>query len=578
MAGEIAYKLTADEKAAIDAIRKVAEAYQGVEGGAKKATEETRKLQQEQTEMGRLAKRVMEEAQNPAEKYWQEIKKINQLFLDGKISVEAYEKASKKASDEMVAIGRAGDQAFGTQAIGHLRSFAAEMISTAAAIQGVKHILQEVGKIQEEASHHAKDSEFGFGSLAEVSGGDPERFKKNVATARHIAGTAGMSENQAARLTFALASAESMDEADTFAGAYKAGVVRDPETLLRASTAMRKAFGGRQTNRELLNQAFGAAEASPSKAAELLSASAGGAAYAKAIGVSEQELLAGTAVNATILDPAGGASVGGTAMKALLKSMGRMVAKPDAAAGITTDDEGHVLDDETKKIRMAAGRALAGAGPGLVSRLKALDSLGLDNSQLQKLFGRSEGLVAFRNILSNEGDYSRSLGRQAEAGRTDLFGKVLALPAGDTSIAAAGLSRIGESEKAESDRDYGTGRNLFGAVMAHEYAKSGWFGKLVHNVGDFGPRLAPAGQNMEMQHALRSGWLNDAPELRRAVVGHLGGAEQAFGSASDQRGIYEAAEKINRAADKFSAAVDRQHGGAPRRTLASPNGDPGDRK
>ena len=123
------------------------------------------------------------------------------------------------------------------------------MFSVAAAIGVVKKGLEEVGRIKAEAAARARESEFGYGSLAEVSQGDPEKFKQNVATARHIASTAGMSENQAARLTFALSSAGAMGEADTFAEAYKRGVVQDPETLLRSSTAMRKAYGGQMSNR-----------------------------------------------------------------------------------------------------------------------------------------------------------------------------------------------------------------------------------------------------------------------------------------------------------------------------------------
>ena len=54
MAGEIAYKLTAEEKQAVDAIRKVAEAFQGFEGGIKKVTEETKKAEQAQRDLDRM--------------------------------------------------------------------------------------------------------------------------------------------------------------------------------------------------------------------------------------------------------------------------------------------------------------------------------------------------------------------------------------------------------------------------------------------------------------------------------------------------------------------------------------------
>lgn len=127
MPSEIAYKLTAEEKQAVDAIRKVAEAYGKVEGGVKKVSEETKKAKKEQAEMGRLAKRIMEEARTPAERYCEQIKKIDQLYLDGKINIKQYEDATRRAHNEMIKAGNAGQTAFGQKALGAVKNLAAAL-------------------------------------------------------------------------------------------------------------------------------------------------------------------------------------------------------------------------------------------------------------------------------------------------------------------------------------------------------------------------------------------------------------------------------------------------------------------
>jgi hypothetical protein len=154
MAGEIAYKLTAEEKQAIDAIRKVAEAFSGVEGGIKKVSEETRKAQQEQAELGRLAKRIMEDAKTPAEKYAEQMAKLEQLYKDGKISLGAYKDAANKAHDAMAATGNAGVEAFGQKALGMVRTFAGALGlggGIAGALQLVVEQYRAVHNAQQEA-------------------------------------------------------------------------------------------------------------------------------------------------------------------------------------------------------------------------------------------------------------------------------------------------------------------------------------------------------------------------------------------------------------------------------------------
>ncbi len=191
--------------------------------------------------------------------------------------------------------------------------------------------------------------------------------------ARAIAAKAGMSENQAARLTFALKSAGAEGEADLFAESYKEGVVQDPERLLRGSTALRRAYGNRMSNEQVLDIAMKASEGSPSQATALLSASAGSAAFARMAGVDEKQLLTANAINASIMDTSGGAEKGGTGVNSLLKGLSRLnVPLQIGPGGVATDDEGHVIDASVAKLREYVGAAVKQAGPNLMAQLKAI--------------------------------------------------------------------------------------------------------------------------------------------------------------------------------------------------------------
>ena len=73
MPAEIGYKFKGDPADLLDAARKVADAFAGLEGGATKVSKEMRAAQKEADELGRLAKRIMEDAKTPAEKYAEQL-------------------------------------------------------------------------------------------------------------------------------------------------------------------------------------------------------------------------------------------------------------------------------------------------------------------------------------------------------------------------------------------------------------------------------------------------------------------------------------------------------------------------
>jgi len=495
-----------------------------LEKGVDKVAGTSRKAAKAEAALARSAKRVYEETRTPQEQYNARMARLNGLLQRGKIGQDTFNRAVRNAGRDLKSAGAHGHAAFGSQAVQSLTGFAAGLVGVSSAGAGVVQVFREMDKIRKDAAQRARESEFSYGSLAEVSGGDPKKFKRNVATAKRIAVEAGMSENKATRLTFALSSAQAMRETDVFALAYKQGVVQDPETLLRASTAMRKAFGGKKSNRELLNLAFGASEGAPSKASELMAASAGAAAYAKGAGISEQELLAGTAVNATVLDPQGGAKRGGTAMRALAKALARM------RSGQTSGDEdpGEIVSEETKATRARLQARLDLSGSTL-NMLKQIEAQKFTHAEVQKLFGRQEGLIAYQNILEAEKDYSASLARQSEAEKSGLFMRVLGLPSTDENLRAAKLDRLGKAKKVESDRDLSTEELLYNAAMAHRYSKRGHAGKAYQTLAERTINWLPGRKISELRGAVQGGELEGDPELYASAVQVLGGEKAVFG-------------------------------------------------
>jgi hypothetical protein len=541
MAGEIAYRLTADQKAAVDAMLKLADSFQSVEGGAKKVKEETKLLAKEQEELGRQAKRVWDETRTPLERYEQEMAKLSRLYQEQKIDTETLWRAqdqayksmqeeTKKSEEALKKAGHAHKEAFGAEAVSEMKRFALELVGVGGGLETVRQLFEKIGEVKREAAQSARTSEFGYGSLAQVSGGKQEKYEKNVELAKHIATSAGMSENQATQLTFALVSAGAEGEADTFSSAFKTGVVANPESMVRASTALSKAMGMPSGSlRRLLNLAMGAGEAAPSKAEELLAAAARGGAFAATTGVNEKELLAGTAVNATVLDPQGGAAVGGTAMASLLKSLTKL-----SSGNLDTDLDGMVVDDPTRKIKEQAQSVLQNnKGKSLLDRLKALRGSFRDD-ELIKALGRTEAYTAMSNILKAEGDYSGSIQRQGEADQEDLFHKVVKLPGGDRDLAAAQQVRIQKAAAEEAAKPIGRETNLaeaYNSFREKEIAEDGG-GAFQLGLRRFfrHPRsLTPGAEALDLKNALLdSRLMKEDFNLYHQIVEARGGEGKAF--------------------------------------------------
>jgi hypothetical protein len=90
-----------------------------------------------------------------------------------------------------------------------------------------------------------------------------------------------------------------------------AGIVEQPDIMARAAKTTITAMGEAETGtfRDLVSKAFGASKFSPALAEQLLEAASKSSVSAKGIGLSDEEILAATAV---VSSAKGRAETGGT--------------------------------------------------------------------------------------------------------------------------------------------------------------------------------------------------------------------------------------------------------------------------
>jgi len=579
MAGDIAYRLTADEAQALQAVARLSREFGLNESAIKKAADAAKELDRTQQQMGREAQRIFQETRTPLEEYQQQLEKIDKLYQQGAIDVETHGRATTQAADRyntaLKQVHSQQEATFGSKAISQMQSFASSITGVTSATQLLIDAMDKLNAAKERGAQSDRTAEMAEGSLAEVAGGDPEQYKKLLDKSRGLAAKSGMSRQQAAALTFAAASAGAVDQMDVFADLYGQGVVQDPEALMRATQTLQTSMGRKQTGslRDITSKLLAAGEHSPQKIAQLGPAAALAGVNAQDAGVSADELLAAVAVQSKAT---GEASIAGTMQKSLQKALARLRSGKDEAGNeLATDEEGHLLDQSAKAVRAAVRHKLSGA-QGLMGELHAVQSLGLDDAALQKLFGRQEGLMGYKLLLRNEGEFNEAKAGIGSAAGKDLAGRVLALPDADARAIGAKLARTGAAQQEEAEAAaYGSETNAVKGVLASAHAHMISHGEGATSVmqdvveGTFG--RIPGINRAQARYFLREDKTDLDSAHLVAAVKQLGGREQVFGANAKGAGVDKfdrAVSELANAAQNLNTAQQR-----PRPTLAPPNAE-----
>jgi len=251
--------------------------------------------------------------------------------------------------------------------------------------------------------------EFGFGSLAQISGGDKARFEALKAQSLAFAASGGVGESQAIGTVMQMQSLGMGAQIPMAAKLARYGIVKQPLEAVMGITRVKQAFGTAEagTPQQILNKLAVASARSETTIGQYGGAMARVAADAAAAGLSDEETMAG--LNAMIA--ARGRELGPAALRQFINATQRK--------GIT----GSLLD----RVKTIQGRGWT--GPRLVTQL-----------------GTAEGAAAYMNLLQARGDIKASTSAiragQAATGTADSpIMRILRLAAGDPEMAASGALR-----------------------------------------------------------------------------------------------------------------------------------------
>lgn len=284
--------IAGDSTSLTDAQRKVVES-------AKEMQEEYKKVDREVKQLGRSADRTFRETRTETEKYNQRVGELSRLLRSGKIDQETFNRALDQARQKFGMAGDASSRAFGAGLGGMLAS---RITQFAGMISAVEIIRGNLARMNEEARESARNLDELFtttGEMAQVAESDKEfRQLKSIQDQMLRAGAA-TTPLEAGKIALALKAAEQTHEAATAAELSRVGLTSDLEGLITSVTKLQTAFKGGDDIGNLaaiVSKAFIAGGPALERADELIAEAASAAKVAGSAGLTDEELLAATAV------------------------------------------------------------------------------------------------------------------------------------------------------------------------------------------------------------------------------------------------------------------------------------------
>lgn len=271
-------------------------------------------------------------------------------------------------------IGRAGQRAFGAQALNQLQSFVTGFISLSAVIGTAKRALDDMQARREEAAMGQRMSRMSAGQLQQISGDDPKRFKELLEKSKKLYLSGGAASMEEAYYgVFEAASAGQESQLDLVAKLRRGGYIKNVGQAMGAAQSIQTTMGAEAGDLgTLLARASKAAAPAKSTIEEVLYAASMGATFAESTGIKSDEMLAATGIlTKATKDPMDA----GTQIRSLMKDLGQLAAKPEYSGLLK--------------------------GKGLMGQIEALKPLITDDDVFQQMFGRVEAQAGFRTLFKN---------------------------------------------------------------------------------------------------------------------------------------------------------------------------------
>lgn len=239
-------------------------------------------------------------------------KKLGKLGASGK-------RAGKGVGDEFDKTKKKVSNAFGPDAIGQVRRYAVALGGIVGSVAAIRRVFGELARERDEALQRVITAAPTRGALAQVSGGDPFKFRIIQAEAAKSRTEFGLEQAEADRLQFALQSAglgvqfddsvrarragrrvTSLGERELFAGLKN---VTDPEGVVEGVQKLLANFPGeRRKPSQILSQLFAASKVSPALIGQFGSAVAKPSQGVQLIGGTSSEALGAIAILAKAAD------------------------------------------------------------------------------------------------------------------------------------------------------------------------------------------------------------------------------------------------------------------------------------
>lgn len=389
---------------------------------------------------------------------------------------QASARASRDATSEIDKMAQSM-----TRAVASMAPWGSAIDALRSGYETVAQVLERVIDRQKEAANQVRGST-GLEQLGQLAGGDPAKLRELTDEARRVFSMgAGRDMNEAAGLVFGIRSAGFADRETTDLAARLYGTVTDPAGAATAIATLRASMGEAETGdfQSILAKGITTARTSPGNLDAVLKAVSRSGGMARALGVSDEQLLA---MFSTVATAAGTPEEGGTQLAALMTALGRH--------GLQGDALEHVRRISAEGVPIEEGR-------GRRKRTR----MSHDVADVIKYLHSEQ---AFRAYSALAGDLDAVTARERELQSTprELGAALIDAGSADPTIAVQRLGRRAGAAEQLSAEGMGQVRAI-GEALLQERAASmraeGWSEPMVQAeqwAGEWGlnnPRLAAMG-------------------------------------------------------------------------------------
>ncbi len=368
---------------------------------AEKITDEYRKVKQESRELERIGRRAFESTRTASEQYERQVEDLGRALKAGKIDQDTYNRAVDQAGMRL-RNARNAQQRFGESVIRELRSAGAQFLTFTGIVSATTFALRDMDQAREQAARNVQELGRGLAPLAQLAGGE-DRVRLQREARELFAAGAAPSLTEAGELRFAIRSA-GQDAALAFVQELQATeLIPDARIFVDAAAALTAALGEAETGtlRDIASKGLGVSVVSPLRVEQIVSAAARAGAQAREVGISDEEVLAATAILSAVTKRE---EVAGTQLRAFLRGVSQ--------AGVVRED---TLPELVRGVAAREGRV----------PLKDL------------ITGSEEAAEGFRTLRNNIDEFENTIQLAREAQQRQLVDERLREAAADPSVRAA---------------------------------------------------------------------------------------------------------------------------------------------